>query len=325
MLDAVLRRGQTMDNAAQHAHEPAAGRRRAGQRDRRRDAAPPARPRRADRQRDPPAACPTTPRRGWCCASRWPRRSALGTPDHALVATALPLVDGGPRRLVHGVLGTLLRQGVPPLDVPRLPEPRSSERWRAAWGEEVVAAAAPRDRQRPAARPQLRQRRSRAGLPTASASLPAPPPARPQQRGRRAARLRRGRLVGAGSRRLAPRAADPGRRHARARPVRRAGRQDDAARRRRARRHRARPLAKVVWHDLRENLARTGLEAETVVADVLRLDARRAVRRDPARRALLGDRHLPPPSRSALPRPARDHRRRWPSPGASCSPAPPTG
>ena len=41
------------------------------------------------------------------------QKIGLGTPDHAVVATALPLVDGGPRRLVHGVLGTLLRRGVP--------------------------------------------------------------------------------------------------------------------------------------------------------------------------------------------------------------------
>ena len=34
---------------------------------------------------------------------------ALGTPGHAAVSTVLPLVEGGPRRLVHGVLGTLLR------------------------------------------------------------------------------------------------------------------------------------------------------------------------------------------------------------------------
>ncbi|HEU4705474.1 MAG TPA: RsmB/NOP family class I SAM-dependent RNA methyltransferase, partial [Sphingomicrobium sp.] len=68
------------------------------------------------------------------------QKIGLGTPDHALVATALPLVDGGPRRLVHGVLGTLLRRGLPPLDSPRLPEP-VEQRWSAAWGEEVVAAA----------------------------------------------------------------------------------------------------------------------------------------------------------------------------------------
>src|SRR5438270_7740952 len=68
------------------------------------------------------------------------QKVGLGTPDHALVATALPLVDGGPRRLVHGVLGTLLRRGVPVSDAPRLPA-EVEERWRAAWGEEAVHAA----------------------------------------------------------------------------------------------------------------------------------------------------------------------------------------
>jgi 16S rRNA (cytosine967-C5)-methyltransferase len=68
------------------------------------------------------------------------QKIGLSTPDHALVATALPLVDGGPRRLVHGVLGTLLRRGVPANDAPNLPA-EVEERWRAAWGEEVVEAA----------------------------------------------------------------------------------------------------------------------------------------------------------------------------------------
>jgi 16S rRNA (cytosine967-C5)-methyltransferase len=68
------------------------------------------------------------------------QKIGLGTPDHAVVATALPLVDGGPRRLVHGVLGTLLRRGLPALDAPRLPD-AVEERWRAAWGDDVVAAA----------------------------------------------------------------------------------------------------------------------------------------------------------------------------------------
>jgi 16S rRNA (cytosine967-C5)-methyltransferase len=68
------------------------------------------------------------------------QKVGLGTPEHALVATALPLVDGGPRRLVHGVLGTLLRRGVPQIDAPTLPE-EVEERWGAAWGEEVVHAA----------------------------------------------------------------------------------------------------------------------------------------------------------------------------------------
>ncbi len=68
------------------------------------------------------------------------QKVGLGTPEHALVATALPLVDGGPRRLVHGVLGTLLRRGVPPLDSPHLPED-VERRWSAAWGDHVVTAA----------------------------------------------------------------------------------------------------------------------------------------------------------------------------------------
>jgi 16S rRNA (cytosine967-C5)-methyltransferase len=68
------------------------------------------------------------------------QKIGLGTPDHAVVATALPLVDGGPRRLVHGVLGTLLRRGLPPLDAPHLPD-NVEERWDSAWGADVVEAA----------------------------------------------------------------------------------------------------------------------------------------------------------------------------------------
>ena len=65
---------------------------------------------------------------------------ALTMPDHAIVATALPLVDGGPRRLVHGVLGTLLRRNLAASDAPRLPE-AVEQRWLAAWGEDMIAAA----------------------------------------------------------------------------------------------------------------------------------------------------------------------------------------
>jgi 16S rRNA (cytosine967-C5)-methyltransferase len=77
------------------------------------------------------------------------QKIGLGTPDHALVATALPLVDGGPRRLVHGVLGTLLRRGLPAIDTPHLP-PEVEERWREAWGERVVEAARRQIASRPA-------------------------------------------------------------------------------------------------------------------------------------------------------------------------------
>jgi 16S rRNA (cytosine967-C5)-methyltransferase len=78
------------------------------------------------------------------------QKLALDTPDHALVATALPLVDGGPRRLVHGVLGTLLRRGVTASDAPHLPD-NVEQRWAEAWGDEAVEAA----RRQIAARPAL--------------------------------------------------------------------------------------------------------------------------------------------------------------------------
>lgn len=68
------------------------------------------------------------------------QKIALETPDHAAVATALPLVDGGPRRLVHGVLGTLLRRGLAPIDTPHLP-PQVEQRWREAWDDQLVQAA----------------------------------------------------------------------------------------------------------------------------------------------------------------------------------------
>ena len=65
---------------------------------------------------------------------------ALGTPPHAAIATALPLVDGGPRRLVHGVFGTLMRSGATLAEPPHL-LPEVVERWSAAWGEEAVERA----------------------------------------------------------------------------------------------------------------------------------------------------------------------------------------
>jgi 16S rRNA (cytosine967-C5)-methyltransferase len=64
----------------------------------------------------------------------------LGTPGHAAVATALPLVEGGPKRLVHGVLGTLLRQNARLRETPML-LPAVEARWMKAWGETMVGAA----------------------------------------------------------------------------------------------------------------------------------------------------------------------------------------
>lgn len=66
---------------------------------------------------------------------------ALGTPQHAAIATVLPLVDGGPRKLVHGVFGTLMRRPVVLPDLPMLPD-AVALRWSAAWGEVMVEAAA---------------------------------------------------------------------------------------------------------------------------------------------------------------------------------------
>ena len=77
------------------------------------------------------------------------QKIGLSTPDHAVVATALPLVDGGPRRLVHGVLGTLLRRGLPECDVPKLPSP-VEQRWSTAWGTSAVQAARRQIASRPA-------------------------------------------------------------------------------------------------------------------------------------------------------------------------------
>lgn len=65
----------------------------------------------------------------------------LGTAPHAAIATALPLVDGGPRKLVHGVFGTVTRSA-PVLPVPPTLPAAVAERWTAQWGAEMVDAAA---------------------------------------------------------------------------------------------------------------------------------------------------------------------------------------
>lgn len=64
----------------------------------------------------------------------------LGTPPHAVIATALPLVDKGPRRLVHGVLGSLLRAEVALPEMPSLPD-AVAMRWQPAWGDAMLAGA----------------------------------------------------------------------------------------------------------------------------------------------------------------------------------------
>jgi 16S rRNA (cytosine967-C5)-methyltransferase len=139
MLDAVLRRGQTLDAAAAAERRlPAADHalaiaiagetlRRIPDLDALIDS--------ATRQR-----LPDDSKARMALRLTLAQKVGLGTPDHAVVATALPLVDGGPRRLVHGVLGTLLRRGLPTLDAPNLPLD-VEERWRLSWGEHAVEAA----------------------------------------------------------------------------------------------------------------------------------------------------------------------------------------
>ena len=139
MLDAVLRKGQTLDSAASAArglppadaaHAAAiAGEtlRRLPDLDELIDS--------ATRQR-----LPDDSKARMVLRLALAQKIGLDTPDHAIVATALPLVDGGPRRLVHGVLGTLLRRGLGAIANPRLP-PEVEQRWVAAWGEPTVLSA----------------------------------------------------------------------------------------------------------------------------------------------------------------------------------------
>ncbi|MEO5577893.1 MAG: RsmB/NOP family class I SAM-dependent RNA methyltransferase [Sphingomicrobium sp.] len=139
MLDAVLRKGQTLDSAASAArglppadaaHASAiAGEtlRRLPDLDELIDS--------ATRQR-----LPDDSKARMVLRLALAQKIGLDTPDHAIVATALPLVDGGPRRLVHGVLGTLLRRGLGPVEDPRLPA-EVEQRWATAWGHDVVLAA----------------------------------------------------------------------------------------------------------------------------------------------------------------------------------------
>jgi len=72
----------------------------------------------------------------------------LNTAPHAAISTALPLVDGGPRKLVHGVFGTVTR-GEPTLPEPPTLPAEPAERWAGQWGETMVAAAAQAYAERP--------------------------------------------------------------------------------------------------------------------------------------------------------------------------------
>lgn len=60
----------------------------------------------------------------------------LETPPHAVIATCLPLLASGPRRLAHGVFSTLIKQGASLPEAPTLPPAVA-----ARWGERAPGIA----------------------------------------------------------------------------------------------------------------------------------------------------------------------------------------
>ena len=61
----------------------------------------------------------------------------LTTPPHAVIATGLPLLTGGPRRLAHGVFSALVKQGAILPQAPSLPPAVA-----ARWGDRAEGIAA---------------------------------------------------------------------------------------------------------------------------------------------------------------------------------------
>lgn len=61
----------------------------------------------------------------------------LDTPPHAVIATALPLLAGGPKRLAHGVFGTLVRRQAQLPAAPALPAEAA-----VRWGDRAPTIAA---------------------------------------------------------------------------------------------------------------------------------------------------------------------------------------
>ena len=131
LLDAVLRRGETLDQAFASAtkevrrpEDKALARAIAGEAlrwlvdlDALIDS--------ATKQRLPGDAKPRMVLR--LMLAQWLR---LGTPPHAVIATALPLLEGGPRRLAHGVFSTLVKRDPALPAAPTPPDP-VRDRWGA--------------------------------------------------------------------------------------------------------------------------------------------------------------------------------------------------
>lgn len=141
MCDAVLRRGETLDQAAHNALQPVAG-----DADRGLARAIAAEVLRwltdldalidsATRSTLPEDAKPRAVLR--LMLAQWLR---LETPPHAVIATALPLLAGGPRRLAHGVFSTLVKRQSRLPEAPNLP-PEVAARW-GARAEPIARALA---------------------------------------------------------------------------------------------------------------------------------------------------------------------------------------
>jgi len=143
MLDAVMRRGETLDIAA---HAAMQGIRTPADRALARAIAAEvlrwlvdldALIDTATRQTLPEDAKPRAVLR--LMLAQWLR---LETPPHAVIATALPLLAGGPRRLAHGVFSTLVKQAAALPDAPTLPD-RVQVRWGERTGPIAAALANP--------------------------------------------------------------------------------------------------------------------------------------------------------------------------------------
>jgi 16S rRNA (cytosine967-C5)-methyltransferase len=138
LLDAVLRRGETLDQAAHGALRRVRGEedkalaraiasevlRWKGDLDALIDS--------ATKQRLPDDAKPRQVLA--LMLAQWLR---LETPPHAVIATGLPLLAGGPRRLAHGVFSTLVKREARLPAAPTLPQAVA-----ARWGERAGAVAA---------------------------------------------------------------------------------------------------------------------------------------------------------------------------------------
>lgn len=64
----------------------------------------------------------------------------LGLPGHAVVATGLPLLMGGPRRLAHGVFSAVTKANPKLPEAPSLPD-AVADRWDVAWPGRVEVIA----------------------------------------------------------------------------------------------------------------------------------------------------------------------------------------